>query len=154
MMRILRTASRGWILGPALAVYTAAWLAPATLWFDSRSITVSDTVVGQVPVVTEDRTIRWNFHGAYSVATWRVSDDAPADCAGSSLFNYKGGLDGYRTLDLVSMADNNPRCGRLPPGTYYLDVCRTVLRPLIGIIPSKTACWRSEPFIVTEVPKK
>jgi hypothetical protein len=82
MMRVVRTASRWWLLGPALAIYTAAWLAPATLWFDSRSITVSDTVVGQVPVVTEDRAIRWSFYGEFFAAVRRVGDDGATAISG------------------------------------------------------------------------
>lgn len=154
MMRLLRTASRGWILGPALAVYTAAWLAPATLWFQSRAITVSDSVVGQVATVTEDRSIRWSFYGEFTASVRRVSDDVATACSGSGSRHYIGGQDGYRTSDLIDWADNNPACAWIPPGTYYLDTCWTVLHPLLGIIPAKTACWRTEPFVIKEAPKK
>jgi hypothetical protein len=154
MMRVVRTASRWWLLGPALAIYTAAWLAPATLWFDSRSITVSDTVVGQVPVVTEDRAIRWSFYGEFFAAVRRVGDDGATACSGSGVRRYIGGQDGFRATNLIDWADNNPSCAWIPAGTYYLDTCRTVLRPLLGIIPAKTACWRSGPFTVREVLNK
>lgn len=152
MRAVLRTASRWWVLGPVLAVYTAAWLAPASLWFDSRSITVSNTVAGQAAAVTEDRTIRWSFYGEYSAEVRKVGDDAMI-CSGSGLVHYRGGQDGFRTSDLVEWTDGNPACARIAPGAYYLDTCRTVLHPLLGIIPAKTACWRSEPFTVQEPPK-
>lgn len=153
-MRILRTASRWWILGPALVVYTAAWLAPATLWFDSRAITVSDSVVGRAATVTEDRMIRWTFYGEFTAAVRRVDDDVATACNGSGQRRYIGGQDGFRTSDLIDWTDNNPACAWIPPGTYYLDTCRTVLRAAGGIIPAKTACWRSEPFTIKEAPKK
>jgi hypothetical protein len=153
-MRVLRTASRWWILGPALVVYTAAWLAPATLWFESRSITVRDSVVGQAATVTEDRKICCDFYGEFAATVRRVDDDVATACSGSGQRRYIGGQDGFRVTNLIDWADNNPSCAWIPAGTYYLDTCRTVLRPLLGIIPAKTACWRSGPFTVREVLNK
>jgi len=147
MRRISRAINRWWVFWPALLLYVGLWLLPASIWFSSAGQLVSDARPGAAPVVVEDRTIRISFVGDYSTSTREVdSNEIAAGCTASAQVRYRGGLSGVRSMTLVDWTDGKPGCGRLPPGTYYTETCRTVLRPLWGLLPAKEECWVSNLF--------
>lgn len=155
MMRAaIRTANRWWVFSPAVAIYVGLWALPANFWFESRSLKVADAYAGEAPIVVEDRAVRWSFHGSYSVATRyaEVPQEIVGGCAGDGKVAYRGGLDGVKSYDLVEFTDGKEACRHLPPGTYFTEVCRTVERPLWGILPAKTTCRTSNVFKIEAKP--
>ncbi len=148
MRGAVRTINRWWVFLPVLAAYVALWLVPASFWFDSRSLKVSDAFVGEVPVVVEDRTIHWSFLGSYSASVrfTEIPQEIAFGCTGSGDIRYRGGLSGPKSYDLAEYADGKESCRHLPPGNYFVEVCRTVKYPLWGILPAKTACRTSNIF--------
>ena len=135
------------IVAPILAAYTALWLAPASLWFDVRSLQVAQESPGAVPTVSIDRNIRWSFAGAYTVDV-RDFGTGNIACGGGGSHQYLGGLTGIRAFNLVDFAGEDASCAALPPDTYTVEACWTVLYPLWGGLPPKTVCIRSNPFEV------
>jgi hypothetical protein len=141
--------NRWWIFWPVVALYVALWSLPASVWFDSRSIQVSDSVVGEAPLVAEDRAVRWSFTGEYSATTRNaMTGEVARGCSGSEVLRYRGGLEGVDTMNLVDWTAGKTACSHLAPGRYYTETCRTVLYPLWGILPAKTRCWTSNIFTV------
>lgn len=138
------------LIVPLIVSYLVLWALPASWWFESRSLQVSDAVVGELPIVIEDRHIHWSFIGKYTASVRSAVDPQVImpGCHGSGEIPYKGGLDGRKSYDLSDFIDNAPGCARLPEGAYYVEVCRTVLYPLWGILPSKTTCVTSNVFNV------
>lgn len=142
-----------WVVLPlALAAYTAAWLTPATWWYQPGRIVIRDTALGGDPVVEIQRTIRRSFDGRYTVSIWRNPPDGHVSCAGSDTLRYKGGLYGPHEAPLSQWA-SDPWCTRLPVGSYYAEACWTVLRPFRGIVPGKTVCTTTPLFHVAEANK-
>lgn len=134
--------------------YLTCWLSPVTLWFESRSIEVASAGPGEMPVVIEDRSIRWSFYGQYTVAVRRAATQSVAGgCSGGGYVHYQAGLDGVQSYTLAEYADGNPGCGKLGEGSYFVEVCRTVLRPMLGILPPKSRCWYSNIFEIVAVQK-
>ncbi len=154
MRGAVRTINRWWVFLPVLAAYVALWLMPASFWFDSRSLKVGDAFVGEAPIVIEDRAVRFSFQGFYSTATRFAEDpqEIAFGCAGDGRVRYRGGLDGVRSYDLVEWTDGKEACRRLPPNTYFVEVCRTVEYPLWGILQAKTACRTSNVFKIEAKP--
>lgn len=150
MRKAIRAANRWWVFLPIFLTYFGLWAMPASFWFDSRSLKVADAIVGEAPVVVEDRHIRWSFLGSYSTATRfaEVPQEIAYGCHGDGEIPYRGGLDGPRSYDLVEFTDGKEACRKLPPGAYFVEVCRTVERPLWGILPQKSKCWTSNVFKV------
>lgn len=148
MRAALRTANRWWVFLPALVLYVSLWLAPASFWFDSRSLKVSDAFVGEAPVVVEDRIIHWSFIGSYSASVRfaEIPQEIAFGCTGSGEIHYRGGLSGSKSYDLPEYVDGREACRRLPPGNYFVEVCRTVKYPLWGILPAKPTCRTSNIF--------
>lgn len=137
-----------WLMLPLLIIaYTAAWLVPATWWYQPGTIIIADTPGGSDPVVSADRQIRRSFDGLNAVSIWRVPPDGHVACAGSDTLRYKGGLYHPHTAPLTQWADD-PWCARLDPGEYYAEACWTVLRPFGGLLPAKTTCINSPVFRV------
>lgn len=138
-----------WVVLPvALAAYTAAWLTPASWWYQPGRIVIQDAVQGGDPVVEIQRTIHRSFDGRYTVSVWRDPPDGHVACAGSDTLRYKGGLYQPHQAPLTQWVDD-PWCSKLPVGTYYAEACWTVLRPFLGIVPGKTTCTTTPFFRVT-----
>ena len=157
MKRVTRTISRWWFFYPVLLVYGALGISPASFWFTSRSIEVSDAIVGSAPTVVEDRSIFFSFYGGYSAKVRdAVTGKIMPRCVGSADFPYRGGLDGLRTMTLVEWVDNQHGCALLPVGQYVLNTCRLIYTPLFfnitlpAILPPKTSCRLSNIFTITE----
>ena len=131
-----------------LIAYTAAWLTPATWWYEPGQIVIADAHVGEDPVVSINRTIHRSFDGRYTVSIWKDPPDGHMTCGGSDYLRYRGGLFEPHESPLTKWADDE-WCGRLPAGKYYAEVCWTVLRPFFGIIPDKTVCTTSNMFSIT-----
>lgn len=150
MMTVVhRTINRWWVFYPLLGLYLVLWALPASVWFDSRSINVSDATEGAAPTVVEDRAIRFSFLGEYATTTRNVlTNEVAGGCTGADRLRYRGGLDGVQTRSLVEWTDGKEGCASLAPGTYYTETCRTVLYPLWGILPRKTTCATSNIFTV------
>ena len=147
MAVVRRTLNRWWVFWPTLGLYIALWALPARLWFDSRSIAISDAIAGAAPTVVEDRTIRFSFLGEYTATTRDVlTNEVSGGCTGSERLRYRGGLSGVHTMSLVEWTDGKEGCARLEPGSYYTETCRTVLYPMWGILPRKTTCATSNIF--------
>lgn len=129
-----------WVILPlAIIVYTAAWLTPATWWYQPVSLMVGDVLEGGDPIISVKRNIKRSFQGQYTASVWRDPSDGHVACAGSDTIRYKGGLFGPHDAPLTQWADD-PWCGNLEPGRYHLETCWTVLRPFYGIVPGKTVC--------------
>ena len=149
MTVVRRTINRWWVFYPLLGLYLVLWALPASVWFDSRSINVSDATEGAAPTVVEDRAIRFSFLGEYATTTRNVlTNEVAGGCTGADRLRYRGGLDGVQTRSLVEWTDGKVACASLAPGTYYTETCRTVLYPLWGILPRKTTCATSNIFTV------
>lgn len=129
----------------ALVAYTAAWLTPATWWFEPLTLTVSQREPGGPAIVAMGRLSKRAFDGAYTTAVFAVGPDAPPVCGRGETRRYKGGLSAPYEMPLAEWA-NDARCAALPPGSYYAHGCWTVLRPWWGLVPDKTACIVSPIF--------
>lgn len=139
-----------WLVLPvAIVLYTAAWLVPATWWYQPISVVISDVRVGQDPTVSIKRSIKRGFDGQYTVSIWRDPSDGHVACSGSDSLRYRGGLFAPHESPLTQWA-NDDWCAKLPPGNYYAEGCWTVLRPFYGIVPAKTVCVMSNLFTVRE----
>lgn len=151
---MVRTANRWWVFLPVAMTYVALWAAPASFWFEGRSIKVSDAVAGGVPVVVEDRAIHWSFIGSYSASVRfaEVPQEIAFGCTGSEEIHYKGGLSGPKSYDLDEYAGGKPACRNLPPGNYFVEACRTVKYPLFGVLPAKSTCRTSNIFRIEAKP--
>ena len=155
MMRAaIRIANRWWVFLPVFLTYVGLWALPATFWFESRSLNVADSYVGEAPIVIEDRAVHFSFVGHYFTSTRFAENpqEIAFGCTGDSTIHYRGGLDGLKSYDLAEYTDGKEACRRLLPGTYFTEVCRTVERPLFGILPPKTACSTSNVFRVEDKP--
>ena len=149
MTVVRRTINRWWVFFPLLGLYLVLWALPASVWFDSRSINVSDATEGAAPTVVENRAILFSFLGEYATTTRNVlTNEVAGGCTGADRLRYRGGLDGVQTRSLVEWTDGKVACASLAPGTYYTETCRTVLYPLWGILPRKTTCATSNIFTV------
>lgn len=135
------------IMLPIFLVYTLFWSLPFSFWFQSNSILVSDAPFGSIPSIIEDRIIKRSFYGSYSATTRRMDDNSIV-CSVSGFVMYRGGLDQPRQTDLLEWSNYRLPCAFLRPGTYYLETCRTVIRPAGELlpVPEKTQCWYSNPF--------
>lgn len=138
-----------WVILPlAIIVYTAAWLTPATWWYQPISLGISDVDQGGDPVVSIKRSIKRSFDGRYNVNVWsKVPQLGHVSCAGSDELRYRGGMFEPHEDNLTHWADD-PWCSKLQPGQYYAEACWTVLRPFAGIVPDKTVCAISNLFTV------
>lgn len=136
------------IFAPLLLIYTAFWLAPATLWYQPQSLTIAQTDPGVVPAVVMTRDIRFRFMGTYTVDVREIETNRLA-CRGSGRHNYKPATGDFAT-DLQDFAGDDPKCSSLPHGVFYAEACWTVEQPLWGILPSKTTCIISNPFRVSQ----
>lgn len=153
MNRIPKAVNKWWVFWPIFLTYVGLWAMPGEMWFKTRSLNVGNAVSGDSPIVIEDREIRWSFKGRYSTETRDAkTNDIAGGCQGSGDVSYKGGLSGPKTYNLVDHTDGKTACRFLTPGAYYTEVCRTILRPLYGILPAKTSCATSNIFTV-EAPK-
>ena len=148
--RAFRFLDHWWVLSPIVAIYVVLWALPASVWFNSRSVTISDAPLGAAPLVLEDRQIRFSFYGHYLTTTRNARTHDATPCKAESDFPYRGGLDGQRTMSLTEWSDGEIACAMLPPDSYYTQTCRTVLYPLWGILPAKTTCNTSNIFKVTQ----
>ncbi len=142
-----------------LAVYLSAVLVPATRWYEPRELLVVGQTEDGQPQVTLERKIHASFSGRYMVQVrWAEGRGAPSDpdyveagalaCYGGDETNYKGGLDSPYTASLIEFTGDSPRCNSLPDGIFYVNVCWTVLRPYLGLVPPKEICVTSNPFRV------
>jgi len=131
----------------ALVLYTAAWLVPATWWYEPGRISISDAQVGEEPIVSITRTIHRSFDGMYSVSIWKDPPDGHMTCGGSDNLRYRGGLFEPHEAPITQWADDE-WCGRLPVGKYYAEVCWTVIRPFGGLLPDKVVCTTSNMFSI------
>lgn len=149
MTRHAKIAWKWGVAIPLFLIYVALAFAPAWIWFDSRSIKVSDTVSGRAATVVEDRYIRFSFFGSFTANVRHAAgpQEVAGRCYGTFDFPYRGGLIGRKSYNLVEFV-GSPSCRRLAPGPYYVEVCRTVKRPIWGILPPKTSCWTSNVFTV------
>ena len=146
---VRRTINRWWVFFPLLGLYLVLWALPASVWFDSRSINVSDATEGAAPTVVENRAILFSFLGEYATTTRNVlTNEVAGGCTGADRLRYRAGLDGVQTRSLVEWTDGAADCARLGAGQYYTETCRTVLYPLFGILPPKTVCVTSNIFTV------
>ena len=137
-----------WVILPlALIFYTAAWLTPATYWYQPRSIYISDAVVGSDPIVSINRTIKRNFHGRYEVSVWQEPSDGHFSCAGQDELRYKAGLFKPHESPLTQWVDD-PWCKNLPEGRFYAEACWTIIRPFWFIVPDKQICATSNLFTI------
>lgn len=151
MRMAVKSMNSWWVFWPALLIYVAMAALPASVWFRTESVHVSSVAFGTAPVVVENRTIRFGFVGRYSTTTRNAVTNLTANgCTGSEDIKYRGGLSGARTMSLVEWTAGKEGCARLPVGTYYTETCRTVLYPLLGLVPAKTQCSTSNIFEVTE----
>lgn len=151
MRRTVRIATNSWLLSAVIAVYWVLCWVPASFWFDSQGQIVTDADFGGTPTVSEERTIRRSFDGAYTADVRDAVSQLPVPgCSGFDDRHYLGGLSGVRSMSLVEWVDDRPGCATLRPGSYFLYTCRTVLRPLWGLVPAKTQCWQSNLFIIRE----
>jgi hypothetical protein len=107
--------NRWWIFWPVVALYVALWSLPASVWFDSRSIQVSDSVVGEAPLVAEDRAVRWSFTGEYSATTRNaMTGEVARGCSGSEVLRYRGGQDRLQPSRAGSLLHRDVPDGALP----------------------------------------
>lgn len=137
-----------WILLPmSIVLYSIGWLIPAQYWYEPGRIQISSVRQAEDPVVSINRTIHYSFDGLYTVSIWRDPPDGHVACAGSDTLRYRGGLYEPHEAPLTQWADDE-WCARLPVGRYYAEVCWTVLRPFLGIVPDKTICTTSNIFSV------
>lgn len=151
MMRsAIRAANKWWVFLPVLLTYIGLWVLPPSFWFESRSLKVADAYVGEAPIVVEDRAIHWSFVGRYFTSTRFAENpqEIAFGCTGDGTIYYRGGLDGLKSYSLDEYTDSKDACRKLPVGTYFTEVCRTVERPLWGILPPKTTCRTSNVFKV------
>lgn len=148
--RVFRALDHWWVFLPLVVVYVGLWAMPASVWFDSRSIAISDAKVGEAPIVLEDRRIRFSFYGRYKTVTKDATTHFDTRCEAEADFPYRGGLDGTRSMSLVDWTNEDDDCASIPPGTYYTETCRTVLYPMWGILPSKKTCSTSNIFRIGE----
>ncbi|MCB1351387.1 MAG: hypothetical protein KDK03_01485 [Rhodobacteraceae bacterium] len=135
------------LFAPTLALN----LLPGSLWFDSRSVEVSDAVEGIAPIVVEDLAIHIPFLGGYDAIVYEAETSLPTTCRGAEALRYAKRLDGTSSMSLVDWVAGNQVCATLPPGTYYLNTCRTIATPvpIYGpLVTAKTVCRRSNLFIV------
>lgn len=135
------------VLPLAIAAYAAAGMVPATWWYEPISLRVDDVTEGEVPIINVQRDIKRSFDGLYTASVWTDPPDGHVACAGSDTLRYKGGLYEPHDAPLTQWTDD-PWCGLLPPGRYYVETCWTVLRPFGGIVPGKTVCAVSNIFTV------
>ena len=135
------------VLPLAMVAYVAAWLTPATWWYQPVAISIADAPLGGDPRVEINRVIKRGFDGRYTVSIWREPSDGHIACAGSDALRYKGGLYKPHHAPLTQWADDE-WCARLPEGRYYAEACWTVLRPFRGIVPDKTTCRMSNIFAI------
>ena len=132
---------------PVMLLYIGAYLAPADFWFTNNSFIISNSTLGVSPTVNEDRTIHRSFYGSYSYSTRDAKTGTVMfSCTGYSELRYKGGLSGVETSTLIEYAGIRTGCAYLPKGSYYGEVCRTVLEPFWGLVPPKRKCWISNLF--------
>lgn len=135
------------VFAPILAAYVALWLAPATVWYQPHSLQVAQATPGAVPAVALDRHIRHGFLGAYTVDV-RDFETGNLVCGKGGSHRYRAGQSGVKQYDLPAFAGDDAKCADLPPDTYTVETCWTVLYPLWGVLPPKTVCIRSNPFKV------
>lgn len=151
MKRVGRLAGKWWLFYPVLASYVVLWALPGSVWFESRTIAISDAEVGMAPVVVEGRTIHFSFLGAYTTTTRDVlTGNVAGGCSGSADVRYRGGLDGVNTTNLVDWTDGKQSCAMLPAGQYVTETCRAVTAPAFGwaVLPPKWQCWTSNIFTI------
>ena len=132
MKRVGRLAGKWWLFYPVLASYVALWSLPGSVWFESRTIAISDAEVGMAPVVVEDRTIHFLVPREYTTTTRDVlTGNVTGGCSGSADVRYRGGLDGVNTTNLVDWTDGKavlrhasgrPVCDRDMPGRHRARV--------------------------------
>ncbi len=122
----VRMKDRHWLLallvGWLLLVGAPKWpnFFPASHWFEVRSISVSDSVVGVAPGMSVDRVIHRPFQADWIATVMRVE----AGGGNSTLCTARGGNDYRPTASLPANLNLDwwtwPRKCDLPPGEYRL----------------------------------
>lgn len=109
-----------WVI--LLAVSVQASLAPASDWFEVRSVYVADTTAGASPVMTVDREVKKPFRGRWLVD---VEQEQPSGrfvvrCTAAGANNYSLGNDLPVPLDL-DWWTYPMDCAPTEPGRYRVE---------------------------------
>lgn len=108
--------------GIALIGFLSMLFVNASLWFDLRSLQISDSRVGQAVQITYDREFYRDFDGAWRVLVWQVDrGERRSYCEASGSWGYRKAAP-EQHKDLAWLVDGEPRCANLPAGAYAVEV--------------------------------
>ena len=133
-----------------LLAYLGAWVAVDVRdYIDLRAVSVEPANAGESIPITVSRDILSDFDGGYNV-TIRTQPSNHVYCtSGDVALHYRTETDPITGKDLAWWAFGGDCTDRmtpgLPAGTYTLETCHYVSRPLV-ILPRKTRCVGPEVF--------
>lgn len=132
----------GWLVAVAWLTM-AAW--PAEYWMEPGTIRVDDFLQGSdFEVISTSDPIR-DFTGSYTVILRDATSGQVVQEYASGIFPYEHGVE---RPDPIYISWWAPGITPLSVGTYVMTTCWTVYETFWGIVPKKTTCSESNPFVV------
>jgi len=131
-----------------------AYVLPASVWFEVRSIHIEDAVVGGDPVMTVDRSINRPFTADYTVAIRdAVTREVVCTSNGRTRYDTDARLPVPLTLSWWATGDDICHPSELGIGKFFAVTCWGV-EPNLHILPHKHVCRESNVFEMTYVPQE